>query len=95
MTTLLDKNIGPNEQSASIFTTMMAPLTTSILNDENSFIFNTVTIQSSEATDCSTILHCSYCESSNYKSTAEVTQQQNIKNLIKISESVLIETVGY
>jgi hypothetical protein len=45
MTIMLDKNTGPNEQTASILTTMMAPLTTSILNDEDSFIFNTVTIQ--------------------------------------------------
>jgi hypothetical protein len=47
MTTVLDKNTGPNEQTASILTTMMAPLITSILKDEDSFIFNTVTIQSS------------------------------------------------
>lgn len=47
MTTVLDKDTGPNEQTASIITTMMALLTTSINNDEHSFIFNTVTIQSS------------------------------------------------
>ena len=47
MTTVLDKNTGPNEQTASILTTMMTPLTTSILSDEDSFIFNTVTFQSS------------------------------------------------
>lgn len=47
MTTVLDKNTGPNEQTTSILTTMIALLTTSILNDEDSFIFNTVTIQSS------------------------------------------------
>jgi hypothetical protein len=48
MTIVLDKNTGPNEQqTASILTTMMALLTTSLLNDEDSFIFSTVTIQSS------------------------------------------------
>jgi len=48
MTIVLDKNTGPSEQqTASILTTMMALLTTSVFNDEDSFIFNTVTIQSS------------------------------------------------
>jgi len=47
MTAVMDKNTGPNERTVSVLTTMMAPLTTSILNDEDTFIFNTVTIQSS------------------------------------------------
>lgn len=45
MTNVLDKNNGPNERTASILPTMMAPPHQSSLM--KSFIFNIVTIQSS------------------------------------------------